>query len=243
MPLLSVVIPSYNDAEMLRQCLTALDEQSLAPFEVVVVDNGSTDDTADVARSFGARVVYEPVKGIPSATAAGFDAARGDILGRLDADSVPNSQWCERVIHAFTENPTIAAITGTADFYGGRKLTNWMGRNVYINGYLWSVEWALGHPPIFGSNCALSRSAWERIRSQVHRDIRNVHDDLDISIAFQPDMEVLVDKNLVVAVSARPFGSARGFARRLWWVYTTVRVNWREESLIDRRRRHRVGKD
>ena len=237
-----MIIPSYNDAEMLRQCLTALGQQSVAPDEVVVVDNGSTDDTAAVARSFGARVVFEPVRGIPSATAAGFDAADGDILGRLDADSVPQQDWCERVLGAFTENPGIAAITGTADFYGGRKLTNWVGRNVYINGYLWSAKLALGHPPIFGSNCALSRDAWQRLCSRVHRDIRKVHDDLDISIAFEPDMEVLIDKDLRVSVSARPFGSPRGLARRLWWVYTTVRVHWREESLIDRRRRHRLSR-
>lgn len=240
---LSVIIPSYNDAEMLGQCLTALTSQTVRAWEVVVVDNGSTDNTSEVARSFGARVIYEPIKGIPSATAAGFDAASGDILGRLDADSVPQSDWCERVVSAFSENPDIAAITGTADFYGGRKFINWMGRNVYINGYLWSAKWALGHPPIFGSNCALSRSTWERISSRVHRDIRTVHDDLDISIALHPDMEVLVDNDLRVAVSARPFGSARGLARRLWWVYTTARVNWKEESLIERRRRHRAGRE
>jgi len=239
---LSVIIPSYNDAEMLSTCLSALASQTVRAWEVVVVDNNSTDNTAEVARSFGARVVFEPLRGIPSATAAGFDAARGDVFGRLDADSVPQPDWCERVIEAFTENPHLAAITGSADFYGGRKLTNWIGRNIYINGYLWSAEWALGHPPIFGSNCALSRSTWERISSQVHRDIRTVHDDLDISIALHPEMEVLVDNDLRVAVSARPFDSARGLGRRLWWAYTTVRVNWREESLIDRRRRHRVGR-
>ena len=240
---LSVIIPAYNDAEMLERCLSALVEQTRLPDEVVVVDNGSTDNTAAVARSFGAVVIFEPVKGIPSATAAGFDAARSEILGRLDADSIPSNDWCERVVDAFENNEHIAAITGTADFYGGRKFTNWMGRNVYINGYLWSAEIALGHPPIFGSNCALSQSAWRRIRELVHRDIRTVHDDLDISIQFEPDMEVLVDNDLRVSVSARPFQSARGLARRLWWVYTTVRVNWREESLIQRRRRHRNDKD
>ncbi|NBX23632.1 MAG: glycosyltransferase, partial [Microbacteriaceae bacterium] len=58
---ISVIIPSLNDAVLLDQCLSALRSQTRLPDEIVVVDNGSTDNTADVAKSFGARVVEEPV--------------------------------------------------------------------------------------------------------------------------------------------------------------------------------------
>lgn len=239
---LSVVIPSHNDAEMLERCLEALSRQTRPADEVIVVDNASTDHTAEVGTRFGARVVVEPRKGVTSATAAGFDAATCEVIGRLDADSVPASDWCQRVCELFEDNPQLAAATANTDFYGGRPWMRWVGRNLYIGGYLWAADWALGHPPVFGSNCALSRRTWERIRELIPRDKIFLHDDLAISIVMEPDMEIVVDKRLRVIVSARPFDSARGLARRVWWAYKTVRFHWRDESLIKRRRRHRSGR-
>ena len=242
MKTLAVVIPSHNDAEMLERCLVALSRQTRPADEIIVVNNASTDATVDVARRFGATVVDEPRKGVTSATAAGFDAARADIIGRLDADSIPAEDWCERLVEIFDENPDLAAATANTDFYGGRRWMRWVGRNVYIGGYLWAADWALGHPPVFGSNCALSYETWQRIREAIPRDKIYIHDDLIISILIEPDMPIVVDDRLRVTVSARPFKSARGIARRVWWAYKTVRVQWDEESLITRRRRHRAGK-
>lgn len=67
----SVVIPVRDDAEELEKCLALLARQSVRPFEVVVVDNGSTDASAEVARRWGAVVVVEPRPGIPAAAATG----------------------------------------------------------------------------------------------------------------------------------------------------------------------------
>ena len=94
---ISVIVPSLNDADYLAVCLDALAKQTRRADEVIVVDNGSTDATAEVARAAGARVVDQPVRGIWPATAAGFDAASGDVLARLDADSVPAPDWLAEV--------------------------------------------------------------------------------------------------------------------------------------------------
>ena len=95
--LVSVVIPARNDAEMLATCLTALAQQTGLPdsveVEIVVVDNGSSDATAQVAHDGGARVISEPVPGIPQAASAGYDAARGELIARIDADSVCPPGW------------------------------------------------------------------------------------------------------------------------------------------------------
>ena len=79
-PTVSVVIPVKDDAEVLRRCLAALAAQTVPANEVVVVDNGSTDESAEVARSAGARVVAETEPGIPAASARGFDEAGCDVV-------------------------------------------------------------------------------------------------------------------------------------------------------------------
>jgi glycosyltransferase involved in cell wall biosynthesis len=240
MAVISVVIPALNDAEMLARCLAALARQTRPADEIVVVDNGSTDNTADVALSAGARVVNEPRQGIPAATAAGFDAAKGSIIARLDADSVPHEDWLARLESRFAARPQMAALTGPGEFYGANRVVRWLGQTVYIGGYFWSMGWLLAHPPLFGSNFAIRASAWERIRETSHRDVRELHDDLDLSFQFKPGMQIVFDRHLRVGVSSRPFGSIAGLRRRLYWAYTTIAVNARQQPLLERRADHRA---
>ncbi len=222
---LSVVIPARDDARFLERALECLDAQTRRPDEVIVVDNGSTDDTAAVARAHGARVLSEPVQGILRATAAGFDAATGVVLARIDADSAPPADWLERVEHAFLKPDAPTSYTGPGAFYGLSSAGAWAGRTFYLGGYVTWMTLFLGHAPLFGSNFAMRRDAWMRIRDTVHRTDRRVHDDLDISYHLLPDMSVEYDPTLVMPISGRPFHSPRGFLRRLGWAFRTIGVN------------------
>jgi glycosyltransferase involved in cell wall biosynthesis len=93
----SVVIPAYNAARTLGATLRALRAQIDAPaFELIVVDNGSRDGTADIARDYGALVLTEALRGPAAARNCGLRAARGAIVAHLDADTVPSRRWlCE----------------------------------------------------------------------------------------------------------------------------------------------------
>ena len=88
-PRVSVVIPCLNEAETIAECvaraLAALEENALEG-EVIVVDNGSTDGSGELARTAGALVVDEPRRGYGSAYLAGLDVARGDYIVMVDAD-------------------------------------------------------------------------------------------------------------------------------------------------------------
>jgi glycosyltransferase involved in cell wall biosynthesis len=90
MRLLSIVIPALNEAPNLPVVLPAIPTDELAGagwnVEVIVVDNGSTDGTGDVARDLGARVVHENRRGYGSAYHAGFAAAGGSVIATGDAD-------------------------------------------------------------------------------------------------------------------------------------------------------------
>lgn len=240
---ISVVIPSYNDAAMLRECLHRVREQLRPADEIVVVDNASTDETAEVARSLGAVVVHQPVRGIFPAAAAGYDAASGDIIARLDADSRPPADWLAHMEAELTVSPEVGVLTGPGEFYDGNPLVTWLGENLYIGGYFWFGGLWLDNGPIFGSNFAMRREVWLRVRDHVHSDLRRVHDDLDLSLHLPPDVVVRVDDTLRVGISSRPFSSWRAFGRRLGWAYLTFRLNWPEKSpwrIREERERYRM---
>jgi glycosyltransferase involved in cell wall biosynthesis len=235
MTTISVVIPARNDAEMLEVCLDALAHQTRRPDEIVVVDNGSWDATALVARTAGARVVTELEPGIPRAASAGYDAATGELIARLDADSVPPPDWLEHAARRFEHEPELSVLTGIGDFYGSTPVVHTLGRVIYLGGMLVSLTPYLGHPPIFGSNFVMRREVWAELSGEVHRTQREIHDDLDLSLHIKPWMRVAYDPEWRVAISARPFATFSGLKRRVSWVVPTLRNHWPEDAPWARR--------
>lgn len=83
---ISVVIPAYNAAHFLPRCLESVFAQTLQPAEVIVVDDGSKDDTAAVAKKLGATVVSRANGGLSAARNTGIQHSTGEWIGLLDAD-------------------------------------------------------------------------------------------------------------------------------------------------------------
>lgn len=109
----SVVIPAFNEQAFLPRLLESLQKQTFQEsYEVIVVDNNSTDKTADIAKKYGARVVFEKRAGYAYACNAGFAAAKGDIIARADADYVQPKQWLEKIYNAFANDPSLIATGG-----------------------------------------------------------------------------------------------------------------------------------
>ncbi|MBO0982311.1 glycosyltransferase family 2 protein [Rathayibacter sp. SD072] len=219
---ISVVVPVKDDARHLERLLALLDEQTLAPLEVVVVDDGSTDDSADVALAHGARVVVHEGSGIPASTAFGFDVAQGDVLARLDADSQPGPDWIARLAGHFAD-PAVGAVTGPGRFVELAPLPRLLARILYMDAYFALMGSALANWPLFGSNCALRRSAWQEIAEEMHRDDAYVHDDVEISVHLGVRHRIVLDRHLEVGISARPFGTAGDMVRRLDRAMHTLR--------------------
>jgi glycosyltransferase involved in cell wall biosynthesis len=110
---LSVVIPAFNEEAFLPHLLQSLQKQTCTiPYEVIVVDNNSTDKTAEIAHKYGAKVVFEKTPGYAFACNAGFAAATGEIIARADADYVQPPEWLQNIWDAFEKDPKLVALGG-----------------------------------------------------------------------------------------------------------------------------------
>ena len=113
----SIVVPAYNEAGYLGCSLTSLQDQDFAgPYEIIVVDNNSTDDTAAVAAGYGVRVVNEPEQGVCAARQRGAEVSNGEIIVSVDADTVYPSDWLSTIDERFTASEEIVAVAGPCRF-------------------------------------------------------------------------------------------------------------------------------
>lgn len=223
---MSVVIPVKDDGHELARCLRALRRQTRPADEIIVVDNGSSDASALIAREAGARVLRCDVPGIPAASAAGYDGATGDLILRLDADCIPGEGWAQAMVDASLSRPAVAAFTGGAHFVDGPRWLRAPLVAVYLGMYAAVGIPTLGHLPLFGSNLAFRRDAWRSIRSEVHRHDPNVHDDLDLAFHLGERFAIRFVPDAAMGVSMRPFAGVGAFARRTSRGFRTVLVHW-----------------
>jgi GT2 family glycosyltransferase len=100
-PRISVVVCSYNGSRTIRDCLDGLSRVDYPNFEVIVVDDGSTDGTADIARGYDVRLIRTENRGLSSARNTGLEAATGEIVAYLDDDAWPDPHWLKYVAATF----------------------------------------------------------------------------------------------------------------------------------------------
>jgi glycosyltransferase involved in cell wall biosynthesis len=109
--LISVIVPARNAAGPLDECLSALSRQTLPRdcFEIIVVDDGSSDGTLEVAQRWGVRIISQPKSGPAAARNFGVSQARGDLVLFTDADCAPAGDWIERLSQALIDPEVVGA--------------------------------------------------------------------------------------------------------------------------------------
>ncbi len=196
---ISVVIPAYNEEKYIQACLESLMKQTKKPFEILVVDNNSTDDTAKIAESFdGVTVINAKVQGITPTRNAGFNAAKGDIIARTDADTTVPTDWIEQIERLFTQN-AVDAVSGPAIYYDSP-----IKSDVFIKFFFWMSKLLFGHPILLGPNTAITSDTWQEVKKITCPNDSKVHEDLDLSIHIaRTGRKIYYDSSLIVKCSAR----------------------------------------
>ncbi len=122
----SIVIPALNEAGWIGSTLTAVLAQEYTDFEVIVVNNNSTDDTETIVQQFAEqhtriKIINCPTRGVMNARNEGYKAASGDVIVQLDADTLPAPDWLAKA-EQYLRLHRCVAVVGAYDYYDANPL-------------------------------------------------------------------------------------------------------------------------
>lgn len=166
---ISFVIPAYNEEHRIAECLHSVEKElarTPCAAEVIVVNNASSDRTAEIARTFaGVRVIDEPKKGLVQARHAGFIASSGELVANIDADTILPEGWLAKVLKEFRKDPKLVALSGPYIYYDVPSWKSKLVRMWYFPGWLFDhIVQPLTHRATMlqGGNFIVRRDAWEK---------------------------------------------------------------------------------
>lgn len=169
-PAFSVIIPAYNAANTLRSTVESVLNQSFADFEVVIIDDGSGDDTVRVALTLAAkdtriRVVGQPNGGVSSARNFGAELASGRWLAFLDSDDQWSADKLERHLALHEAHPMLDASFGRVEFCADEDGVMASGRTASSvpEGYLRMADVLVQNPVCTSSNFVIGRDIFEEL--------------------------------------------------------------------------------
>ena len=201
-PVVSVVIPAFNEERFLERTLHSIVNQTFTDYEIIVVDNNSTDRTNEMARRFGAEVIFERNKGVGYARQSGFLRARGSIVATTDADTVVPVDWLEKFVQAFAKDEDLVAFGGLARLSSG-PITARLGARFFYYPFMLVDRFFSGGWNLVGNNMAIRRDAF--FQAKGFRAELVIGEDVDISKRLRCIGKVELDREFCVYTSGRRF--------------------------------------
>jgi peptidoglycan/xylan/chitin deacetylase (PgdA/CDA1 family) len=199
---ISIVIPARNEARLIADCLRSLKNQTYqGDCEILVVDNASTDNTAEIAQSFGVRVIRaDKEKNVFYARQVGAEAADGDIIVQADADTIYPEHWLKRIADKMASHPEAAAIAGRFLY---REKFIWSFVELTVRNILNIVATAFWGRPLLvsGATFAFRRQAFNEVGG--YKGLSYSADQHGITGRLRKLGEILYDPKVYVLTSSR----------------------------------------
>jgi cellulose synthase/poly-beta-1,6-N-acetylglucosamine synthase-like glycosyltransferase/peptidoglycan/xylan/chitin deacetylase (PgdA/CDA1 family) len=243
-PPASIVVPAFNEAVGIERTVRSLADSDYPEFEVVVVDDGSTDGTGELVDKLGLQrvsVVRQPNSGKPAALNRGIEEARHDIVVMVDADTVFERTTLRHLVQPFS-SPEVGAISGNTKVGNRRRLLGRWQHIEYVMGFnldrrLFDVLRCM--PTVPGAVGAFRRQALT--------DVGGVS---GATLAEDTDLTLAIGRagwRVVYAEDARAWTEAPATLRQLWrqryrWCYGTLQAVWKHRAALWRPGEGRIGR-
>lgn len=224
---LSFIVPAYNEEKYLGPCLESIikvSEKAPWPTEIIVINNASTDRTAEVAGRFSkVRVVNEPNKGLTIARERGLLEAKGELLAYLDADTRLHEGWLQIVEEIF-KRPEVVCVSGPYRYFDLSGLKRFFAELTW--NLVTPITYRLVGFMVLGGNFVAKRAALEKMGG-INTKIRFYGEDTDIAWRLAQIGKVVWRMDFFVWTSARRL--VKEGLIRSYWVYG---VNYLWEALF-----------
>ena len=243
-PPVSIVVPALNEAVGIERTVRALAASDYPDLEVIVVDDGSTDGTAEIVERLRlprVQVLRQPNLGKPAALNRGIGAARSELIVTVDADTVFERQTLDRLVAPFAD-PAVGAASGNTKVGNRRRLIGRWQHIEYVMGFnldrrLYDVLRCM--PTVPGAVGAFRRDALAQIGGFSSATLA---EDTDVTLAIGR-----AGWRVVYAEDARAWTEAPATLAALWrqryrWSYGTMQAVWKNKAALWRRNEGRIGR-
>lgn len=198
---ISLVIPAYNEEKYINTCLESVVKNGGELYEIIVVNNTSTDRTPEIAARFNrVRVVIESKKGITRARQRGVEESSGDIIAFIDADTKMQKHWVKKIIAEFQKDEKLVCLSGPYIYYDVSVLAKifvWLYWNIFAR-----IAYLFTGYMVVGGNFAVSRKALEKIGG-FDPNISFYGEDTDTARRLHKVGKVKFSQKLIIHTSAR----------------------------------------
>ncbi len=194
-PLATVIVVCWNSADVIERCLRQLLAQDYEHYEIVLVDDGSLDETVEVAEaalsSGKLTIVRSPLnRGCPHARNLGLKHAKGEVIAFIDADGFAAPEWLSHIVEQFASDATVGGVASTVFMEANPLVLN--GAGGIVNRQGWAADLSMNVPyeraePVsevlypMGCGMAVRRAAVERV-GPFDDHMLNYYDDVDYGI-------------------------------------------------------------
>jgi cellulose synthase/poly-beta-1,6-N-acetylglucosamine synthase-like glycosyltransferase/peptidoglycan/xylan/chitin deacetylase (PgdA/CDA1 family) len=243
-PPVSIIVPAFNEAVGIERAVRSLAASEYPDFEIIVVDDGSTDGTADLVEGLGLPsmlVLRQPNGGKPAALNRGIDAARHEILVMVDADTIFEPETLGRLVQPFRDD-AVGGVSGNTKVGNRRRLLGRWQHIEYVMGFnldrrLYDVLQCM--PTVPGAIGAFRRSALGQVGGV---SAATLAEDTDLTLALGR-----AGWRVVYVEDARAWTEAPGSLHALWrqrfrWSYGTLQAVWKHRAAIWRPGEERIGR-